>query len=177
MTAQLVSFFAIQPVWGRLADRIGNKRILTIGGYGVVVTPLLLLLADHYTAHLTSPGGGLAAFMAVQAFDGIVWSAYSIAASNYLLDIVTPPKRARCTAYFTLFFVLGMAGGVTLGGLIAHYAPVPLQLGPWQVGHVFPLLLLTSAILRVLPNVLLLNSFKEYRLGAALTPHPAPQSS
>ena len=140
-------------VWGHVADRVGNKRVLAIGGIGLALVPLLLLVSDHFWW-----------FAIAQAYDGIVTSAFSIASANYLFDVVTVPKRARCSAYNALFGAAGTAVGTFGAALVATCTPLPLHVAGVTIGHPFVLLCLGSALLRLLPSLLLLGSFQEFRL-------------
>jgi len=161
-TANLVTLFCTQPWWGRMVDRYGSKRVLTIGGYGVAVIPALFMVSDNYWYWLV-----------IHIYDGAVWAAFGIAASAYIFYIVTPPKRARCIAYQTL---LGSAGGLVgafTGALLGMYLPALWPM-PWHVlgvtiTHPFMVLLALSTLLRLLPNILLLGSFREFRLQSQST--------
>ncbi len=153
-TANLSACYLATYVWGRLLDRLGSKRILAIGGIGLAVMPVLLLLSDH-----------IAWLAVVQVFDGIVTAAFGLAAFNYIFDVVTPPKRARCAAYYALFVSTGLALGMFVGAATLLWAPVPLTLGGWSLSHPFQMLLIVSAVLRLLPNLLLLGTFQEFRLS------------
>jgi len=144
--AHLAFHFGSQPLWGRLADRIGNKIVLAIGGFGIAGIPLLWLVSDDFTY-----------LMAIQAYDGVVWAAFVIAAGNYLFDTCTAPKRARCTAYMNLFVAAGALAGAFAGAALGSLAP------RWGVAP-FTLLLAVSAAGRLLPNLLLLRTFDEVRV-------------
>jgi len=151
--ANWIALYSMTTLWGRLMDRVGSKRVLAIGGIGLVATPILLLFSNSF--------GWI---MAVQVYDGVMTAAYTIGTLNYLFDVVTSPKRARCAAYNTLFTTVGLAVGVLGGGLIAQCAPMPTVVLGVHVGHPFTLVLIGSAILRLLPSLFLLRSFEEFRL-------------
>ncbi|MBP7745666.1 MAG: MFS transporter [Phycisphaerae bacterium] len=142
-----------QPLWGRLVDRLGSKRVLAIGGIGLVFVPLLLLVCRDFWA-----------FMVVMAYEGVLNAAFSNAVGNYLYDVVTPPKRARCAAYYSMFVALGTLVGSFGAALLGTYAPVPLDVGGFGIVQPFTWLLLCSALLRLAANVLLLGTFEEFRL-------------
>jgi MFS family permease len=143
-----------QALWGRLADRVGNKRIITICGIGAIFFPLWLLFCR-------SPWH----FAAAQFYDGVMTAGFAIATGNYIFDVVSPPKRARCVAYCTLFTTIGITIGAFPGALVAKYVSMPLALGPLSITHAFQLLLVGSVTLRLLANVLMLGSFQEFRLS------------
>lgn len=153
MTMNLMATVLSQPYWGRLADRVGNKRVLALGGIGLVATPLLFPLSDTLTHYLL-----------VMTYDGLLMGAFGLAAGNYFYDVVTPAKRARCGACNMLFVGTGVLCGCFIGALLATYAPLPLRLGGVTITHAFTLILLASAVLRLVPNLLLLWSFAEFRL-------------
>lgn len=150
---QWLAYYGFIVMWGWLADRVGSKRVLAIGGIGMAGVPLLLLLGDSFWW-----------FVIVQVYDGLVASAYGLAAMNYLLDVVTPPKRARCAAYHALFVAAGTAIGTLTAALVVMWVPMPLHLGGLAIAHPFQILLIGSAALRLLPSLLLLGSFQEFRL-------------
>lgn len=154
MAVGMVMTVVMQPVWGRVADRIGNKRVMTICGIGAILFPVFLLLCRN-PYH----------FAAVQFYDGVTTAGFAIATSNYIFDVVSPPKRARCTAFYTLFITVGILIGAFPGAFVATHVHVPLSLGPLTITHVFTLLLIGSAVFRLLANVLLLGSFQEFRLS------------
>lgn len=153
ITTGMVAAVVSQPLWGRLADRFGSKQVLAIGGNAIVFIPLLLLLCSK-PWH----------FVLAMIYDGVAGAAFSIAVGNYFYDVVTPPKRARCVAYNTLFLAVGGLVGAFGGAFIAELAPMPLAVGNVRIAHPFALLLICSAVVRLLASLLLLSTFQEFRL-------------
>jgi MFS family permease len=153
MSASLTAGVASQPLWGRLVDRLGSKHVLAIGGIGVVLIPVFLLLCRSFWH-----------FMLAMVYDGVMAAAFSIAVGNYFYDVVTPPKRARCVAYNTLFVALGGAVGAFAGAALGELSPMPLNAAGLVIAQPFTLLLIASAALRLLANLLLLGTFEEFRL-------------
>lgn len=153
MTANLLAGVLSQPGWGRLVDRIGSKRVLGIGGIGMVLSPPLLLACDSFWS-----------FAAIMAYDGIVYAAFTSAMATYLYDVVTPPKRARCAAYNNLFIGVGTLVGSFGAALLGQFGPLPLHVAGVAITQPFVLMLVASAIVRLLANLLLLGSFEEFRL-------------
>lgn len=150
---QMITLFGAQPIIGRIADRIGNKKVMAWGGLGIALIPALWLVSRDF-----------AYCCAVQIYDGVVWAAFSLASWNYIFDCVTPPKRARCMAFYT-FFVLGIGStiGCFVGASIAELVAYPVGLFGFSIGK-FELLLIVSFFGRLWPSLALLPTFKEMRI-------------
>lgn len=138
------------PLWGRASDRFGNKRVLVATSIGIALLPLLWLASGH-----------LAWAVFLQLWSGFCWSGFNQSVSNFLLDAVTPGKRARCTAYLNLLLNFG----VLLGGLAGSSAItwVPVDGLFFSVDTPFKTMLVLSFLLRVLTLVVFLPRFREVR--------------
>jgi MFS family permease len=163
VTASLISNMAAQPLFGRLLDRVGSKSVMAIGGFAVVGIPVLLLFCTHFWH-----------FVLMQVYEGVALAAFNIAVANYLFDVVTPPKRARCVAYNALFATLGNAIGCFTGAGLASWMPLPLVFAGISIREPFTVLLLGSAVLRLVPNLALLGTFEEFRLSRPVFAKPPP---
>lgn len=160
MTTQLIASFASQPLWGRLADRVGNRRILALAGTATIAVPILLMGATTVSQ-----------FIAILFFDGLMLAAIGLAGFNFVFDIVTPAKRARCIAYASLFnacsATLGIFGGAFLATAVPHLAPLPWNWGLVTLEHPFSIILIALVIVRILPNAFILPTIREPRVNAA----------
>jgi MFS family permease len=136
--------------WGRAADRFGNKKVLVATSLGISALPAMWLLTGHI---------GWAVFM--QLWSGFLWSGFNQSVANFLLDAVSPPKRARCWAY--LNFMLNT--GVLVGGLAGSWAitVVPMNVGPVVFAFPFCTLLVLSTALRASVVFIFLRLFREVR--------------
>lgn len=150
---QHVVMFACAPLWGRIADKHGNKIVMAIGGIGISLIPALWLISSNKFY-----------IYSVQFYDGLVWSAFNLSTWNYIYDAVTPPKRARCAAYYHLFANVGICSGALLGSYLSTVIPNNFQFAGIQFMFPFYGLLLVSGFFRFLPNLLLLSSFRELRV-------------
>lgn len=140
--------------WGVLSDRFGNKKILSVCGWGVATVPILWL-AKPYTVYL----------ILIQTFGGFVWAGFNLAVTNFLFDAVSPSKRALCVAYQGLVNGVCVLIGSVAGAYTAILLPQAYRLGPWiwKPASVLPVLFLLSGILRIIAAGLLLRKFKEVR--------------
>ncbi|HUR37907.1 MAG TPA: MFS transporter [Planctomycetota bacterium] len=136
--------------WGKMADRYGNKRVLTVTSIAVAVLPALWLLSTHVL---------LAVFL--QMWSGFFWSGFNQSVQNFMLDAVTPPKRARCSAYLSLITNFGLLVGGVTGAIAIRF--VPVEIGPLHLRYPFWTLLIASFVLRSGTVLFFLPRFREVR--------------
>ncbi|HKU72250.1 MAG TPA: MFS transporter [Burkholderiales bacterium] len=109
--ASAVSMLAAMPVWGRVLDRIGPRRVLAYCAVGAIVSHLPLLV-------LQTP---LQLVLARIAFG--LSSAGMQASIIFLLRLESPPGMdARTLSYATAFQFFGMGIAPFLAGLIGPVA-------------------------------------------------------
>jgi MFS family permease len=102
-------------IFGSLADAIGRRRVLLIATMAAIASCLLLLLAQS-TAWL----------FAARVVNGVAVGALSGAGAAALLEL---GKRAKTSALVTTVAISGGGVvGILLSGVLAQYAPFPLQL-------------------------------------------------
>ncbi|MBP7830453.1 MAG: MFS transporter [Kiritimatiellae bacterium] len=166
-TVNAAAFQAVQFLlvrwWGRMGDRHGNRSVIVATSCLMPLIPLLFALTTHYWLLLL-----------IQMFAGAAWSGFAIATQNFTFDAVTPPKRARVTAYMTILNgTCTLVCGTLLGGWLASRLPTQYRFGGWEINLLSPLpaLFVVSAVLRLMAALLLLPSFKEVRAAEPI--HPA----
>ena len=102
-------------VWGKLADRIGNRPVLVFVGLLVGVTPLLWLGlgSDKLSVWLWFP--------LLHLFMGGTWAAIDLCTNN--LQMVVAPERHQASYFAIAAAVSGVTGalGTTAGGFLAQY--------------------------------------------------------
>src|SRR5664279_310102 len=109
--AYLLASVIMVPLYGRLGDRHGRRRVLSaaivvfgVGSLACGAAPTLpLLVAARVVQGLG--GGGLMTLS--QALIG---------------EVVAPRLRARNQSYFAIIFTLASVGGPVIGGLVVHHA-------------------------------------------------------
>jgi len=134
------------PLWGRFADRWGNRELLKLGSLLVIPGSLLWVFSPNPIYIALVP----------QLVMGIGWAAFSLAASNFIYDAVTPERRAICVAYYNVLNGAGVLIGASLGGFIAEYVN-------FSFINVFLFLFILSSLARLLVNVTLLPKIREVR--------------
>ncbi len=129
------------PLWGRLADAVGNKAVLIITSViAATVLPLCWILA--------TPGN--LTFIYISGFvDGVAWSAVTVAIFNLGLATAPGDKRTAYLAAIGLFGGLaGFVGGMLAGPLLALFRQFEFtMLGYEWTG--FHTLFVVSALLRM----------------------------
>jgi MFS family permease len=138
-----VKFLTI-PVWGRLSDRYGSRKVLALSCIFFCLPPLLLTVSRNFW-FLTG----------VQVVGGIAIGGFELCTFNFLLDNTAPEHRTRAAAYYQVLTGIGIIAGALCGGLILKYAPFG-----WNP---FAVAFLVSGILRVLLSLGLLPRIREVR--------------
>ena len=99
----------VAPLWGRLSDRVGRRRVLLIGIAGAAASYLLFGFARS-----------LAMLYVARATGGLLSSAIFPAAASYVADSTTDAQRSRGMAWLGTASSLGAVLGPALGGTLAR---------------------------------------------------------
>jgi hypothetical protein len=144
VTAPVVMYLMMGR-WGRLADRVGNVRVLRFTAPIIAIIPLLWII-NRNPFYL----------MAAQVVSGFAWAGFNLCASNFIFDAVPPEKRVRYISYFNVMNGTMLSAGALIGGFAADFLP-PL------LGHRLLMLLLVSSLLRIVVLTALPLKFREVR--------------
>jgi len=106
----LVMIFS-QPYWGRLCDKVGDRKIM-------VVTGILICFVPFFYLFVTNPYE----IVFVGMFSGFAWAGFGITTFNFMLAASPAEKRAEYTANFSFFTGLGVVFGSLAGGVLAVLA-------------------------------------------------------
>jgi MFS family permease len=109
----IVSLFVL----GRLSDQIGRRRT-AVPAIGVAMLSTLAYLFAAGTAWL----------FAARALSGLAIGMASAAATAWVVDLTRNRKEQRGAAITTGAIFSGLGIAALLGGILAEYAPAPLQL-------------------------------------------------
>jgi MFS family permease len=111
ITSSLGLFSALSmPVWGRLADRYGNRELLKLGSGLIAIGSLVWGFSRNPLYFIFVP----------ELLFGVGWAAFNLATGNYIYDAVTPERRGLCLAYYSLLNGVGVFLGALTGGFLAE---------------------------------------------------------
>ena len=103
------------PIFGRMADRLGRRRTVTIG-FAVSLISILTLTAYPVLSVGRSPIAWVSAFVFGTAFTGIIASIAARVSDNLAGD-----EFGAAYGVATILFGLGLAAGPQIGGLLADW--------------------------------------------------------
>lgn len=139
--AFVLAQFVSLRLWGRLADVLGHRAVLSVTSLLIPLVPLAWMLSS-----------GFVWVLCLQLLAGWVWAGYGLALGNYLYDIVPAAQRTRYWATHNFMSTSGACLGALLGGWLGARWPAQIEIlgrsfewpsGLWG-------LLLVSALLRAL---------------------------
>ncbi len=149
-TVTIVNILTIDR-WGRMADKVGNIKILKFTSLFIAGLPLWWIINQHPLY-----------LVFIQVLSGFTWAGFNLCAANFIYDAVTPAKRVRCFAYFNTLVGLALCLGALLGGYLVNILPAVF-------GYKILSLFLVSGISRYLVVLLFYNRIKEVRAGENIT--------
>ncbi|BAY08218.1 MFS transporter [Calothrix sp. NIES-2098] len=127
-------------LWGKLADKIGNRRILMLIGILVALTPLLWMGVSANTWNI------LLWLPLLHIFTGGTWAAIDLCNNNIQLGIA--PLKNQSIYFAIASAVAGVSGalGSTIGGFIAQFAEQGGLLGLFALSSVCRLVAIAPLI-------------------------------
>ena len=144
VTVPITSLLLIER-WGRLADRVGNIRVLKFTACFIASLPLPWIIYRHPVF-----------LVFVQILGGFAWSGFNLCVTNFIFDSVSAAKRTRCFSYFNVINGLASSAGALIGGYLATHVPE-------LFGYRLLFLFFISSIMRFLVVVSLTPRMQEVR--------------
>jgi len=135
------------PVLGRLSDKFGNVSLLRAGAVIIPLLPFFWMIYNN----------PLQIFFGIQILSGFGWTAFNLAAANFIYDNIPSKKRGNYIAMYNLFIGLAIFGGSLLGGIFVSFVPISLM-------NSYHFIFLLSGIIRITVVIALLPRIKEVRV-------------
>ncbi len=153
--AAIVAKILFLPTVGRIADRMGVRRVFWISAAAIVPVPALWLVSNN-----------CGYLIAVQVYSGMAWCAFDLATLLLFFETIPRQRRVDVLAYFNLANSAATAGGSLLGaGILA-------ALGANR--HAYLVLFALSTIARAAAIVLLVRIPARSAAGQATRAIPVP---
>jgi EmrB/QacA subfamily drug resistance transporter len=110
VTAYLLACTAMTPLFGKLSDIYGRRRMMLVA--------IVIFLAGSAACALAPSMGAL---IAARALQGIGGGGILPLAHTIIGDMVTPRERARYQAYTSIMFMIASIAGPVLGGVLTDH--------------------------------------------------------
>jgi len=110
VTAYLLTGTAVTPLYGKLSDIYGRRRLMLVGIAIFVVGSVACALAPN-----------MLALILARALQGLGGGGLIALAQTIIADIVTPRERGRYQGYISAVFATSSVGGPVLGGFLTEH--------------------------------------------------------
>jgi len=152
-TAILSQFLTLSQ-WGRISDVFGNRRILTVTGVFIPMMPILWTLSSNFWY-----------LIAIQILSGFSWAGFTLSATNFLYDLISPNRRATYLALHNVFANAGVFLGAVLGGYLGYIMPPQFSFFGVTYDWLSPLygVFIVSSLVRMAVVLLLIPKLREVR--------------
>jgi EmrB/QacA subfamily drug resistance transporter len=111
VSAYVVAAAATTPLWGKLGDRYGRKRLLEIALSGFIGASALCGVAQDITE-----------LVVLRAVQGVAAGGLMTLAMATVGDLVAPRERGRYQGYIAATFAVATIVGPLLGGVLVQHA-------------------------------------------------------
>jgi MFS family permease len=161
LSCQIMSSIATVLVvrkWGFLCDKFGYKSVVGLGGFGVVLCPIVWVFV--------TPSNLTMVFVA-NILSGITWSGYNLAIFNQSVWLAPKRNRSAYIACFTMLTsVVGTAAAYVAGGYFMQYAGPAIDALhiPFLIHYPlnsFQVLFIISAVIRLIALIVFLPMVQE----------------
>lgn len=144
LASSLIVKNLFMPVWGKISDRYGTKKVITICGFFISIIPVLWLFS-HNVIFL----------IIIQFISGFIWAGFELAGFNFIFDATSPKNRIACVSFYNVSNGISILFGGIIGGLIVKF------------NHIFwskyLLVFLLSGVLRLIVAIVFISRLKEVR--------------
>ena len=153
LSSEILFSLLFLSLWGKLADKYGNYKILVITTLFLPITPILWILHPSPIYLIFVPA----------LIGGIAWGGFALATSNFIYDNVGKQKRSLAVSYYTMSWGIGVSAGAGVAALLIKYLPT------WIFEPII-LIFIISAIGRMIAVAWWVPKLKEVRKMKRLSP-------
>jgi MFS family permease len=151
--ASIVASFMAMSFWGKQIDKHGSKRVLTISGFLVPLSPLLMIVAIFFH----NPLYAFIYLFIEEVYSGVVWAGFNLSTSSFLFDATAKHERIKYIAYYNFLVGVAVFLGAIIGGFLISIYPV------WIVSSL-PFIYITTGLLRLLVTSTMIKKVREARM-------------
>lgn len=101
----------VMELWGKIADKYGNYRVLIITTMLIPLIPIFWILNNSIIYLIFIPG----------IIRGISWAGFNLSAGNFIYDNVTREKRGLAASYYNVMIGIGTFLGAGLGAILIKF--------------------------------------------------------
>lgn len=98
-------------LWGKIADKYGNYKVLSITSILIPMVPILWILFPNPIYLILVPS----------VIQGISWAGFRLAAGNFIYDNVSQQKRGLAVSYYNMLIGIGICLGAGLGAFLIKF--------------------------------------------------------
>lgn len=153
-------------VWGFLADKYGNKPMLSLAGFGMVLTPIPWIVCHPGYSFYNN-----AIIVGSHFFMGIIWSGVAVCQFNLMLATTNPEDRANYMGVgMALQAIVGGVAPILGAAVLDRFIPSGGTASPVDLANSYKLLFLVTMGFR-LASLLLIFRVQEpgaRKIGEAL---------
>lgn len=152
--AAIFTQFLTLSQWGRISDVFGNRRVLTVTGLFIPLMPILWTLSTNMWY-----------LIAIQALSGFSWAGFTLAAGNFVYDLIAPHRRATYLAVHNVLANVGIFAGAILGGYLGLILPSSMEIFGTTYSWLSPLygVFIVSTVVRAAVVMWLVPKLREVR--------------
>jgi len=152
--------------WGKQTHRGGAKRLLWIGGVGIVPLSSLWILSDN-----------LVVLVAVQMVSGVMWAAYELGFFLMFFETLPIEKRTRMLTLYNFANMLALCGGAFIGAMLLRslgggQSAYWVLFGTSSIGRLLALGLLFGIAVRTIPVIQVCMRVAGVRLSTSTADSP-----
>jgi len=153
LISEVVFSLLLVGLWGKIADKYGNYKVLIITTLILPITPLLWILHSSPIYLIFVPA----------LIGGIAWGGFALATGNFIYDNVSKQKRSLAVSYYNMLWGIGVCTGAGLAALLIKYLP------NWVFEPII-IIFIIGAIFRMIAVAWWVPKLKEVRKTRKLSP-------